>query len=56
MISRVRRDLGGLRGQMFDLIEAVGLPERQETALKRCVRRHTYDAQGRLEALLRGGG
>jgi hypothetical protein len=56
MIELVRRDLGSLRGEMFNLIEAVGLNDRQEQALKSCIRRRTYDAQARLEATLRGSG
>jgi hypothetical protein len=54
MIEAVRRDLSSLRGELFSLIEAVGMNDKQEAALKSCIRRRTYDAQARLEATLRG--
>jgi len=49
----VRTDMNRLRGRLFQLIEAAGLPDKQEDALKGCVRAQTYDAQARLEAGLR---
>ena len=45
-----------VRGRLFGAIEAVGLPERQENAIKGLIRQLTYDAQADLEAALRGGG
>jgi hypothetical protein len=42
-----------LRGRMFQVIEAAGLPERQETALKGVIRATTYDVQVAVEAELR---
>jgi hypothetical protein len=54
VIELVRRDLSSLRGELFSLVEAVGMPARREHALKSCIRRRTYDAQARLEATLRG--
>jgi hypothetical protein len=56
MIELVRRDLSSLRGELFGLVEAVGMTDRQEHAMKSCIRRRTYDAQARLEATLRGSG
>jgi hypothetical protein len=56
MIESTRRDLSSLRGELFSLVEAVGMAPRREHALKSCIRRRTYDAQARLEATLRGSG
>lgn len=54
-IETVREDMNRLRGRLFQLVEAVGLPQRQERALKGCIRTTTYDAQADLERLLRTG-
>lgn len=43
-----------LRGSMFGLVESWGLPERQETAIKRLIRQQSYASQAEIEALLRG--
>jgi hypothetical protein len=51
----MRDDMGRLRGRLFEAIEAAGLPERQEDALKRIIRRETYDAQTSLEEALKTG-
>jgi hypothetical protein len=53
IIEQVKIDMDRLRGRLFGLIEACGLPERQEAALKACVRNTTYDSQADLEAALR---
>jgi hypothetical protein len=53
IIEMVGQDMGRLRGRLFSLIEAVGLPRRQELALKSCVRNVSYDAQADLEQALR---
>lgn len=43
-----------LRGRLYETVEAVGLPEKQEDAIKRLIRRQTYDSQGAVQAALRG--
>lgn len=53
-IAEIRDDMNRLRGRLFGAIEAVGLPERQENAVKGLIRQLTYDAQANLEATLRG--
>ncbi len=53
MIEQVRGDYNRLRGRLFQLIEAAGLPDKQELALKGCIRTTSYDAQADLEALIR---
>jgi len=42
-----------MRGRLFELVEAIGLPERQEEALKRVIRRTSYDLQSDLESIAR---
>jgi hypothetical protein len=54
-ISVLRTDMNRLRGKLFGAVEAAGLPDKQENALKGLVRQLTYDAQGNLEATLRRG-
>lgn len=54
-VQMMRDDMGRLRGRLFEAIEAAGLPERQEDALKRIIRRETYDAQTSLEEALKTG-
>jgi hypothetical protein len=54
-IEQVRSDMNRLRGRLFQFIEAVGLPKKQEDAVKGLIRQLTYDAQADLEATLRGG-
>lgn len=53
-IEQVRADMNRLRGRLFQLVEAAGLEEKQESALKGCIRTTTYDAQADLESALRG--
>ena len=53
-IKSVRDEMNRVRGHLFGAIEAVGLPERQENAIKGLIRTLTYDAQANLEAVLRG--
>lgn len=53
-IAQVREDMNRLRGRLFGAIEATGLPEKQENALKSLVRQASYDAQANLESILRG--
>jgi hypothetical protein len=49
----VREEFNRVRGRMFQAIEAVGLPDKQERAMKGLVRSLTYDAQAGLESILR---
>lgn len=53
-IEVVRKDLNRLRGRLFQTIEAVGLPPKQEEAAKALIRQLTYDTQADLESALRG--
>lgn len=55
-VSAIRDDCNRLRGRLFGAFEAVGLPEKQENAIKGLVRQLTYDAQANLEAIIRGKG
>lgn len=52
-IQCVREDMNRLRGRLFGAVEAAGLPEKQENAIKGLIRQLTYDAQADLEAVLR---
>lgn len=54
-IRQVREDMNRLRGRLFELTEATGMPTKQELAFKALIRRETYDAQANLEAALREG-
>jgi hypothetical protein len=54
-VNQVREDMNRLRGRLFQLVEAVGLPKEQADAFKRCIRTTTYDAQADLERVLRNG-
>ncbi len=53
MITVVREDMNRLRGRLFGAVEALGLPDKQENAIKGLIRQLTYDAQSDLEAVLR---
>ncbi len=55
-IEQVREDFNRLRGRLFGSIEAVGLPAKQENALKGLIRVTTYDCQANLEQTLRSEG
>lgn len=55
-IQTVRLEMNRLRGRLFGAIEAVGFPEKQETAIKGLIRTTTYDAQANLESAIRGEG
>ena len=54
LIEQVRNDMNRLRGRLFQLVEAAGLDQKQEDALKGCIRTTTYDSQADLESALRG--
>lgn len=52
-LTVMREDYNRLRGRLFGAIEAIGLPIRQENAIKGLIRHLTYDSQANLEAALR---
>jgi hypothetical protein len=53
-IEELRRTMDRLRGRAFQQVEAAGLPQKQEDAVKGVIRHLTYDAQADLESALRG--
>lgn len=55
-IDQLREDMNRLRGRLFGAVEAAGLPDKQENALKGLVRSLTYDAQANVESALRREG
>jgi hypothetical protein len=55
-LAAIRADFDRLRGRLFQLFEATGMPDRQCDAAKGLVRRITYDGQAQLERDLRAGG
>jgi hypothetical protein len=52
----LREDMDRLRGRLFQLAEAAGMPERQEQAFKGLVRQQTYASQAKLTEILRQNG
>jgi hypothetical protein len=52
-IRQVRLEMNALRGRLFQFSEAIGLPERQEDAMKGLIRHITNEAQSNIEAVLR---
>jgi hypothetical protein len=55
VVGMLRSDMNRLRGRLFQFVEAMGLPEKQESAAKGLIRQLTYDAQADLESALREG-
>ena len=53
-IGMTREHMNRLRGRLFGALEAVGMPDKQETAAKSLVRQITYDLQADIESVLRG--
>jgi hypothetical protein len=51
-IADLRLHMDRLRGRLFQLVEATGLPKGQQLAIKGCIRNTTYDAQADLEETL----
>ncbi|HWK25653.1 MAG TPA: hypothetical protein VNS09_03775 [Solirubrobacter sp.] len=49
-----RQEGNRVRGRLFEAIEAAGLPERQENALKGVIRNVSYQHQTAVESALRG--
>jgi hypothetical protein len=54
-IRELRDGMNRLRAGLFSSIEAVGLPDKQEVALKGLIRQLSYDAQANIESALRRG-
>lgn len=52
-IQDLRVGFDRLRGRLFEQVEATGMKERQELAVKKVIRRTTYDMQADIEASLR---
>jgi hypothetical protein len=53
-IQEMRDGFNRVRGQLFSAVEACGLPDKQERALKSLIRELTYNAQSNIEGALRG--
>lgn len=49
----MRDHMNRLRGRLFGAVEATGMPDKQENAIKGLIRQLTYEAQADLEAALR---
>jgi len=54
-IQIARDEFSRLRRNLFETIEAAGMPAKQERAWKGVVRTLTYDAQANVEGALRRG-
>jgi hypothetical protein len=52
-VQDVRDEFSRMRAHLFEMIEAGGFAERQETGLKGLIRTITYDSQASVEAALR---
>lgn len=52
-VAVMREHMNRLRGRLFGTIEAVGLPQKQENAIKGLIRTTTYDLQADLEETLK---
>lgn len=50
-----RDEFSRLRRNLFEMVEAAGMPDRQEKAFKGVIRTMTYDAQASVEGALRRG-
>jgi hypothetical protein len=55
-IQECRDHMNRLRGRLFGLVEATGMPGKQQDGFKSVIRALTYDAQADLESTLRGDG
>jgi hypothetical protein len=51
-VMQMRDHMNRLRGRLFGAIEATGMPQKQENAIKGLIRQLTYDAQADLEESL----
>lgn len=53
-LMELRQSFDRLRGRLFQALEAVGMPQRQEEAAKGVIRAISYDMQKDIENALRG--
>jgi hypothetical protein len=53
-LEGVRQDFDRLRGHLYEFIEAIGMPDRQQDAFKGIIRRESLNVQTRIELRLRG--
>lgn len=53
VIQELRDHANRLRGRLFQAIEATGMPEQQQVAVKGLIRRLSYDLQADMESSLR---
>jgi hypothetical protein len=51
----MRDEFSRLRRNLFEMVEATGMPKRQEDAWKSVIRTVTYDSQAAVEGALRRG-
>lgn len=54
MIQDVRDEFARMRAHLFEMVEAGGMPSKQESGFKGLIRTITYDSQATIEAALRG--
>jgi hypothetical protein len=54
-IQDVRDEFGRMRAHLFEMVEAAGMPQRQEDGFKGLIRTITYDSQATVEAAMRRG-
>jgi hypothetical protein len=52
----LNEEFNRMRGRILGLIEACGLPDRQETGIKNTFKTLSYDAQERIFEVLDGAG
>jgi hypothetical protein len=52
-IQELRDGCNRLRGRLFQAVEATGVDERHQTAIKGLIRSLTYDMQAEIEGALR---
>lgn len=48
-LNELRASFDRLRGRLFQVVESVGMPQRQEEAAKGVIRTVTYDMQRSIE-------
>lgn len=52
-IQELRDSFNRLRGRLFEAVEATGVEDKHQLAMKGLIRGLSYDLQGELEACLR---
>lgn len=52
-IQEVRDTFNRIRGRLFEAVEATGVEDRHQTAMKGLIRGLSYDLQAELESCLR---